>query len=1212
MSRYLWPAPPPAAVSGGGDDPGARAAYNALRRASGIGSRPLAALAASRAAPPMPRGAAARAAPGPGQVDFLWQPLGPTALLMGQAAGTPWVTGRVNALAVSDDGLRVYAASANGGIWYSDNGGDRWHSLGGLASTQFAGIKRPAHRNACGAVYVTFGANLGDDVVFVGTGEPQGEPAGGQPWLAEGGVGILVADRTLTLAAADPWTIEATNLANGAIYRVARDPAGGADPRTIAATRNGLWQRPTDPAQRHTWVRPAGAPFANFDGTCTDVLWTASQGTAPARLWVWVQSGDAAMFGLWMRETADGDFTQVATNAASPLPFGGGRGTLAAATPPTRIYVHNNHGGAAGTTAGLYRVSNPAAGTPPQAQYVNDAPNVAQTQGWYNLAIAVDPSNPDRVALGGSYYGSVTPALNTWMRRTPDDHDLTNQEWDGAIVIADITTDGAGQLWYGSGNPAANFDLKNWQRVGLGVHADVHELRYADGGRSLWTANDGGCARALRANTATPFGIAAFHGRGEGMGVAESNFIAGHPTLEGRLLCGLQDNGVGERLSGGAWQHRHFGDAGDVLIDRVQPDRWIAQYNTASWADDGSNWLVGPGNDGAAFYSGGDVIEQTRPTPPAGSMRYTQYLIGTTRLWYREGVTGAWVTLPSGTGAAGDDLGEQVRSCRWQTPDIAWVLTPTAVLRYRRTASSHHGAAGTLGDWATGGIQRVLRKNIKNKDDTTGAAGPVRDAAAWTEIACNVLADGTGALYLGTSGHADKTDVDTLWWFDGTVNDSTHWFPTRLRAAVPAPVTAIVVDPALPAEVWVGTTVGVWHGVRTQAAGQPPQWNWTQRVNGLPEAAVEDLELFQRGALKLLRAGIGSRGVWELRLDVPAVADATYMRAHEDDLRHALPSHDRARDNATERSWHGSPDLRPRVKARALPAPPAATPWHRTASPQPWTAEQMRRFQCALRSLTGDRRIRCDGEWDPYFSEVLRDHGAPTVAMPATGVVPNVRPAYQRVQITRAFWNTIVSGAHALAEPWGTGVPTLVELLDMKPALAEGTLNAASCTLPPQPCQVDVAVHHRGLNARAGADVRVTLLKWLDPRPNKRADPDHMVLGTGDRQWPFAAAVPWTAAVTAMMNSADGASAALTAGWSYVGTTNATRRRTLAGQTLLPLEPGIATFDVDFTGLANNRLVMLVAVIRAGTGLLALPAAPLRELALGQPTVAVRSVRVRA
>ena len=39
--------------------------------------------------------------------------------------------------------------------------------------------------------------------------------------------------------------------------------------------------------------------------------------------------------------------------------------------------------------------------------------------------------------------------------------------------------------------------------------------------------------------------------------------------------------------------------------------------------------------------------------------------------------------------------------------------------------------------------------------------------------------------------------------------------------------------------------------------------------------------------------------------------------------------------------------------------------------------EQLRRFQAALRSSTGDARIIANGVWDTYFSEVLRDHGAP-------------------------------------------------------------------------------------------------------------------------------------------------------------------------------------------------------------------------------------------
>src|SRR5262249_26066675 len=142
-----------------------------------------------------------------------------------------------------------------------------------------------------------------------------------------------------------------------------------------------------------------------------------------------------------------------------------------------------------------------------------------------------------------------------------------------------------------------------------------------------------------------------------------------------------------------------------------------------------------------------------------------------------------------------------------------------------------------------------------------------------------------GAVYLGTIGSADDADVDTLWWFDGTSN----WFPTGLRKSptgVPAPVTAIVCDPAHPEEVWVGTTIGVWRGVRTQVGGAAPSWVWEPRVNGLPEAPVEDLAIFSDGSLRLLRAAIASRGSWELRLDVANVVDLTYVRAHDDDLRY--------------------------------------------------------------------------------------------------------------------------------------------------------------------------------------------------------------------------------------------------------------------------------------------------------------------------------------
>jgi hypothetical protein len=235
---------------------------------------------------------------------------------------------------------------------------------------------------------------------------------------------------------------------------------------------------------------------------------------------------------------------------------------------------------------------------------------------------------------------------------------------------------------------------------------------------------------------------------------------------------------------------------------------------------------------------------------------------------------------------------------------------------------------------------------------------------------------------------------------------------------------------------------------------------------------------------------------------------------------------------------------------------------------------------------------------------VLRDHAAPTLDVPE--IPPD--PALTMVQIDKDYWNLSMKAPHATAEPWGAGSPTEADLLEYTTELREGDRGRTSCELPPAPCKVDVVVHHRGLDPRPGADVRVTLLKWLDPKPkNKATFSDVSTWFSGD--------VPWTDAVESVLNSASGASpGALTAGWSFVGTTNATRRVSLTGQTLDPLTSGVATFDLNLTGVKNDTVVLLVAVIRAGSGVaadIALTAANLEQLALNNPQVAVRSVRVR-
>jgi hypothetical protein len=411
-------------------------------------------------------------------------------------------------------------------------------------------------------------------------------------------------------------------------------------------------------------------------------------------------------------------------------------------------------------------------------------------------------------------------------------------------------------------------------------------------------------------------------------------------------------------------------------------------------------------------------------------------------------------------------------------------------------------------------------------------------------------------------------------------------------------VTAVLCNPANPTEVWVGTTVGVWRGVRTETAGAPPKWDWEQRVNGLPEAAVEDLALFTDGSLTLLRAAIASRGIWELRLDTADLQDLTYVRAHDDDLRYrdATQKH---RDLKTERSWHGSPDVRPRV-APALVPPPKTLDWRRTTALDATEKEQLRRFQAAFRASTKDPRIVANGLWDAYFSEVLRDHTAPVVVIPASGATPERRV----VEITDTFWTKHMKAPHATVEPWGSGPPSEADLHELTPRLAEGALKEASCKLPLKPLKVDIVVHHRGLDPVDGANVRVTLLRWNDPKTKNAAKWNNHLTWFSDN-------VPWTDAVNEVLNSADGKTTkAVDNGWRFaLGSSTQSHRITLAGQTLDPMNAGVATFDLDLTGVKKNAIVLLVAVIRVGANI-ALGPAKLRDLTLTNPNIAVRSLHI--
>jgi hypothetical protein len=205
-----------------------------------------------------------------------------------------------------------------------------------------------------------------------------------------------------------------------------------------------------------------------------------------------------------------------------------------------------------------------------------------------------------------------------------------------------------------------------------------------------------------------------------------------------------------------------------------------------------------------------------------------------------------------------------------------------------------------------------------------------------------------GSLYvttIGTDGFPDAAgsgDVDTLYFFDG---DST-WWPCGLRRETPtspaanwtpprvtAPALGVVVDPDDPNIVFVATSVGVVRGeltTGTDGSGHATySWKWAQFMNGLPEAAVQDLSIHKSVGppdVKLLRAALASRGVWEVDLANALTAPLTYLRIYPSDTRRRVPTPMTGPLVAGEKpapAWDNSPDIVVDTSGTTLTSPPS-------------------------------------------------------------------------------------------------------------------------------------------------------------------------------------------------------------------------------------------------------------------------------------------------
>lgn len=699
-----------------------------------------------------------------------WTPLGPSVVARGQTANRAAIAGRVSGIAIAPGGSRLYVATANGGIWRSDDGGLSWTSTmdgfdedpNNFATTSLA----------CGAVAID---PTNPDRVYVGTGEGDTDAL-----FAVRVVGALPAYRGIGPVRSDDggvtWHNEPSSpsLAGFSFFQIAVDPM---DPdHCVAATTNGLYER-VPAAAGFTWQR-------RRTGIHTSVVVTRASGTT-----TWFAAAQADR--VYSSPTA-ATWTVLGTG----FPTGIGRIALGAqpdnanvlyafvATSAGALHSVQRLDGAAGAWRGISGV--PAA--------------LPGGQGSYDLCIAVDPNNANRIYLGGDYFDA--------------------DPFPGSIWRCDVST-----------TPTLSMTSTS---IGENAHSDVHVLMPVPGSSNrLFAGTDGGLFEHPDAS-----GVGGFVSRNTGLGSLCTNFIGQHPTEPAVLYVGLQDNGSAKSTGEEVWRHVLFGDGGYCVVNWKDPFQVMLfangkVYRATDGALDYSSWkVVTP--PGATWAVMAEPLVGTPPNPGAPAEADIVALGSGAKVYISSDFGTTWPdqpTLPAGSGSA--------FSMTFASATRLFVGTTSG----RVFRLDDAGAAG----WTVTRIDNAAGSPLS-------LAGRISDIAIdWSDVSHS-------SIYISFGGVGDFRHV---WRYDGTSWTARSGTAGSGSELLDVEHNAIQYD-AVTNRVYVGADIGVWESTDGGLT-------WAPLQVGLPDAPVFDLQIHPTA--RLLRASLHGRGIFEWKLDAPALPD---------------------------------------------------------------------------------------------------------------------------------------------------------------------------------------------------------------------------------------------------------------------------------------------------------------------------------------------------
>jgi hypothetical protein len=401
-----------------------------------------------------------------------WVSLGPSTIPAPGPAGYEGL-GRLNTIAFhpADPG-KMYVGAASGGFWMTADGGMTWTTT--TDDLPSLGVS---------AIVVDYSA---PDHIFIGTGDRDHGDAAGMGVYKSTDAGMT-------------WNPSKTGMENLTVREMVQHPANPL--LFLAATSGGVYRS----------VDGGGYWSRSIVGDFKDIRFKPGD---PAIVY-------AAANAAFYRSTDNGvTFTHITAGLPSAQ-----RGVIGVSQAnPAFVYLlmSNNQSGYQGlyrsTDAGLTFLARST--SPNILDYTCDG-SATGGQGWYDLALAVNPSNADELYTGGIDVWKSADGGVTW---------VINSHW-----------------WGYCGVPP--------------VHADCHYLAFSPLNGTLYACNDGGLFGTSDHGATWPF-------FSETMTIGQIYKLGIARTVRDKVINGFQDNGTYIYTADG-WLQAGGGDGMECAVDAI-------------------------------------------------------------------------------------------------------------------------------------------------------------------------------------------------------------------------------------------------------------------------------------------------------------------------------------------------------------------------------------------------------------------------------------------------------------------------------------------------------------------------------------------------------------------------------------------------------------------------------------------------------------------